>query len=93
MSDEVVVAAGDSSAMVDVASPLELEVLAAASRKESPPPPSSTSPLVAAVAAAADVDMVVTVDSQNVQAIKRFQFPSLLSPTTQAAPAFTVLKQ
>lgn len=57
MSDEVVGAAGDSSAMVDVASPL-LEVLAAASRKESPPPPSSTS-FVVAVAAAAVVDMAL----------------------------------
>ena len=59
MSDEVVVAAaGDSSAMVDVASPLELEVevLAAASRKESPPPPSSTSLVVGA---AAVVDMAI----------------------------------
>ncbi len=60
MSDGVVVAAGDSSAMVDVASPLELEVLAAASRKEPPPPPSSTSLAVGAAAAdAAVVDMAV----------------------------------
>ena len=82
MSERVVVAAeGDSSAMVDVASPLlEFEVLAAASRKESPPPPSSTSPLVVAVAdAAAFVDMAVAMDSQIVLAIRRFQFPISLT--------------
>lgn len=62
MSEELVVAAGDSSAMADVASPLELlEVLAAASRKESPPLPSSTSLAVAVAAATAVVDMAVEV--------------------------------
>lgn len=61
MLEELVVAAGDSSAMADVASPLEFDVLAAASRKESPPLPSSTSLAVAVAAATAVVDMAVEV--------------------------------